>query len=97
LPREGPTAREHFVGLNGCRKSIHQEKEAHETWNSARLGAIHPHDGHVRRTLAGGAQRRRSGFACRADRDEYAPRHAANPEAIDFGFQPSLSTDVEGT
>ena len=41
--------------------------------------------------------RRRGGVAGGADRDEHAPRHAADPEDAELGIEPSLSTDVECT
>ena len=48
---------------------------------------VHPHDRHVRHGLAEGQGRRRAGLARRADRDEHAPRHAADPEDAELGMR----------
>ena len=58
---------------------------------------LHPHDRHVRFRLEGGRRRRRACLAVRADRDDDAPRHAADPEGARPRLQPSLSSDVECT
>ena len=46
---------------------------------------VHPHDRDVRPGLAGGQGRRRAGLARRPDRDEHAPRHAADPQDAKSG------------